>query len=47
MKNEAIPSSKSLKEKTTKSERRALQESQRAAKAAARGYFYDLYFVDH
>ncbi|KAK4750788.1 hypothetical protein SAY87_004270 [Trapa incisa] len=30
------PSSKSLKAKTTKSERRALQESQRAAKAAAK-----------
>ncbi|XP_030532500.2 translation initiation factor eIF-2B subunit delta-like [Rhodamnia argentea] len=34
--NEAIPSSKPLKAKPTKSERRALQESQRAAKAAAR-----------
>lgn len=29
--------SKSLKEKTTKAERRALQEAQRAAKAAAKG----------
>lgn len=28
---------KSLKEKTTKAERRALQEAQRAAKAAAKG----------
>ncbi|KAF7850263.1 hypothetical protein BT93_L5674 [Corymbia citriodora subsp. variegata] len=36
VKNEAIPSSKPLKVKTTKSERRALQESQRAAKAAAK-----------
>lgn len=29
--------SKPLKEKTTKAERRALQEAQRAAKAAAKG----------
>ena len=29
--------SKSLKAKTTKAERRALQEAQRAAKAAAKG----------
>ncbi|KAK3440409.1 hypothetical protein EUGRSUZ_B00690 [Eucalyptus grandis] len=36
LKNEAIPSSKPLKAKTTKSERRALQESQRAAKVAGR-----------
>lgn len=31
--------SKPLKEKTTKAERRALQEAQRAAKAAAKGVF--------
>lgn len=35
--NDAPASSKSLKAKTTKAERRALQESQRAAKAAAKG----------
>lgn len=34
---ESQSSSKPLKEKTTKAERRALQESQRAAKAAAKG----------
>lgn len=33
MKSESIP----LKEKTTKAERRALQEAQRAAKAAGKG----------
>lgn len=33
--------SKPLKEKTTKAERRALQEAQRAAKAASKGYSYD------
>lgn len=32
--------SKPLKEKTTKAERRALQEAQRAAKAAAKGAFF-------
>lgn len=31
--------SKPLKEKTTKAERRAIQEAQRAAKAAAKGAF--------
>ncbi|KAI3411417.1 uncharacterized protein J3R85_018055 [Psidium guajava] len=36
VKNEALSSAKPLKERPTKSERRALQESQRAAKAAAR-----------
>lgn len=34
---------KPLKEKTTKAERRALQEAQRAAKAAAKGPFFVLY----
>lgn len=34
--NERYVSSKSLKEKTSKAERRALQEAQRAAKAAAK-----------
>lgn len=37
MQNELPTSSKPLKEKTTKAERRALQESQRAAKAAGKG----------
>lgn len=32
--------SKPLKEKTTKAERRAIQEAQRAAKAAAKGAFF-------
>lgn len=36
VKNDLPPSSNSLKGKTTKAERRALQESQRAAKAAAK-----------
>lgn len=31
---------KPLKEKTTKAERRALQEAQRAAKAAAKGAYH-------
>jgi hypothetical protein len=35
--NELQSSLKPLKEKTTKAERRALQEAQRAAKAAAKG----------
>ncbi|RVW44875.1 hypothetical protein CK203_023604 [Vitis vinifera] len=35
--NEQPASSRSLKEKTSKAERRALQEAQRAAKAAAKG----------
>ncbi|KAF6143806.1 hypothetical protein GIB67_016727 [Kingdonia uniflora] len=35
--DEPQPSSKSMKEKTSKAERRALQEAQRAAKAAAKG----------
>lgn len=35
--NERNVSSKPLKEKTTKAERRALQEAQREAKAAAKG----------
>ncbi|MCI14701.1 translation initiation factor eIF-2B subunit delta-like, partial [Trifolium medium] len=33
--------SQPLKAKTTKAERRALQEAQRAAKAASKGYSYD------
>ena len=37
--------SKPLKEKTSKAERRALQEAQRAAKAAAKGDF--LSFISH
>ncbi|XP_059661639.1 uncharacterized protein LOC132307791 [Cornus florida] len=37
LESEKLSSSKQLKEKTTKAERRALQESQRAAKAAAKG----------
>ncbi|XP_020532363.1 translation initiation factor eIF-2B subunit delta isoform X2 [Jatropha curcas] len=37
LQNELQPSSKPLKAKTTRAERRALQESQRAAKAAAKG----------
>lgn len=36
-------SSKPLKEKTTKAERRALQEAQRASKAAAKGSSYFFY----
>ncbi|KAF8407869.1 hypothetical protein HHK36_007007 [Tetracentron sinense] len=36
VKNQRLSSSKPLKEKTSKAERRALQESQRAAKAAAK-----------
>ena len=36
--------SKSLKEKTSKAERRALQEAQRAAKAAAKGTYCYLFF---
>lgn len=35
--NDRLGSSKPSKEKMSKAERRALQESQRAAKAAARG----------
>lgn len=37
MQNERLATSKPLKEKMSKAERRALQESQRAAKAAAKG----------
>lgn len=37
---ERATSSKPLKEKTTKAERRALQEAQRAAKAAAKGLVF-------
>ncbi|PIA63488.1 hypothetical protein AQUCO_00201084v1 [Aquilegia coerulea] len=37
LQNEQLTNSKSLKEKTSKAERRALQEAQRAAKAAAKG----------
>jgi translation initiation factor eIF-2B subunit delta len=37
--NDRPASSKPLKEKTSKAERRALQEAQRAAKAAAKGAF--------
>jgi hypothetical protein len=37
--NDRPASSKSLKEKTSKAERRALQEAQRAAKAAAKGAY--------
>lgn len=38
--------SKPLKEKTTKAERRALQEAQRAAKAAAKGtLFLGFYYI--
>ncbi|KAF5205379.1 Translation initiation factor eif-2b subunit delta [Thalictrum thalictroides] len=37
LQNEQTTKSKSLKEKTSKAERRALQEAQRAAKAAAKG----------
>lgn len=40
MQKERTASSKPLKEKTTKAERRALQEAQRAAKAAAKGLFF-------
>lgn len=39
MQSEQMKTSKPLKEKTTKAERRALQEAQRAAKAAAKGAF--------
>lgn len=35
--------SKPLKEKTSKAERRALQEAQRAAKAASKGYILNLW----
>lgn len=37
--NDQPASSKPLKEKTSKAERRALQEAQRAAKAAAKGVY--------
>lgn len=37
MQNDVPASSKPQKEKSTKAERRALQEAQRAAKAAAKG----------
>lgn len=36
MQNDGAGVSKTLKEKTTKAERRALQEAQRSAKAAAK-----------
>lgn len=36
---------KSLKEKTTKAERRAIQEAQRAAKAAAKGSCFVQYLL--
>lgn len=36
---------KPLKEKTTKAERRALQEAQRAAKAAAKGAYHWINFL--
>lgn len=39
MQNEGSATSKPLKEKPSKAERRALQEAQRAAKAAAKGAF--------
>jgi hypothetical protein len=50
--NELQSSSKPLKEKTTKAERRALQEAQRAAKAAAKGSRIELmcicyYMIDY
>lgn len=38
---------KSSKEKMSKAERRALQESQRAAKAAAKGVYYSFLHVPH
>lgn len=41
-KNDRSASSKPLKEKTTKAERRALQEAQRAAKAASKGVYGSL-----
>ena len=41
--NEVQPTSKSLKANTTKAERRALQEAQRAAKAAAKGSVVSYY----
>ena len=37
MQNDLPANSKPLKERTSKAERRALQEAQRAAKAAAKG----------
>lgn len=40
MQNDQPTRSKTLKEKTTKAERRAQQEAQRAAKAAAKGDFF-------
>ena len=48
--SELPTSSKPLREKTTKAERRALQESQRAAKAASKGlnckfYFFNTIFI--
>ncbi|KAF5956125.1 hypothetical protein HYC85_008981 [Camellia sinensis] len=43
--NELLSSSKALKEKTTKAERRALQESQRAAKAASKGSSRDFHIL--
>lgn len=43
--NELESSSKPPKEKTTKAERRALQEAQRAAKAAAKGSRIDLIYI--
>lgn len=38
-------STKPLKEKTTKAERRALQEAQRAAKAAAKGFSFFFTYI--
>lgn len=40
MQNDRHVSSKPAKEKTTKAERRALQEAQRAVKAAAKGVMH-------
>ena len=45
MQNDQSTRSKSLKEKTTKAERRALQEAQRAAKAAAKGEYSSIIFL--
>jgi len=47
MQNDQSTRSKSLKEKTTKAERRALQEAQRAAKAAAKGEYSSIIFFGH
>lgn len=43
--NEVQSSSKPLKAKTTKAERRALQEAQRAAKASGKGSRIDLMYM--